>query len=371
MSNNKLNYSVKSALSIISFIFLSQPVQAETPQKFSIFTRFSSEIYSEPQPVKSFVNHFDAKLTNGDSAFTYNQFEIGVGFKNFTLGVQSRYDYSMEFAPDTAEYTYLDKNNLPFEQRNYRYYLRAKNITSNGVFVSYQFNLPEQKITITPKVAIFASTHYQDGLVDGDIFADQGQGALTVDYYYSNDLLFKSFNLDSNPSGLGVSLAIDSTWQVNEQLQLSFSIKDLYHSTTFKNSAFAKGTSTDKPFQQQTDGEINSSPTIALQTALNGNEKSHTLTLPSRLYASARYQITRQFAAQLSVKKYQQDLFTQLRGIWQFNDHFSTFAGYQTKSNSWLLGLSSRYFSLSLETDSTNIDNAYYANINAQLNYQF
>ena len=87
---------------------------ASANNQFQVFTHFDAEIYTEAQPVQAFVDDFDAPLTSGDSAFTYNIFEVGVGYGNFKVGLQSRFDYVLNFDPDTAKYTHIEKNNLAF-----------------------------------------------------------------------------------------------------------------------------------------------------------------------------------------------------------------------------------------------------------------
>ena len=90
---------------------------ASADNQFQIFTHFDAEIYTEAQPVQAFVDDFDAPLKSGDSAFTYNIFEVGVGYGNSKVGLQSRYDYVLNFDPDTALYTHTEKNDLAFEDR--------------------------------------------------------------------------------------------------------------------------------------------------------------------------------------------------------------------------------------------------------------
>ena len=193
---------------------------ASADNQFQIFTHFDAEIYTEAQPVQAFVDDFDAPLKSGDSAFTYNIFEVGVGYGNFKVGLQSRYDYVLNFDPDTAKYTHTEKNDLEFEDRFYTYYLDAKQATSNGVFVSYDFKfLDKNALTITPKLSVFASSHYQDAIVNGEIYSDEVEGAVTVDYNFSKDILFKKFSPSEKPEGLGYSLDIFADWQVNDELK--------------------------------------------------------------------------------------------------------------------------------------------------------
>ena len=350
---------------------LTSPIVLANNQ-FQIFTYFDAEIYTEAQPVQAFVDDFDAPLTSGDSAFTYNIFEVGVGYNNFKIGLQSRFDYVLNFDPDTAKYTHTEKNDLEFEDRFYTYALDGKQATSNGVFVSYDFKfLDKNSLTITPKLSVFASTHFQDANVDGQIYSDEVEGALTVDYNYSKDILFKKFTPSENPEGLGYSLDIFANWHVNDALKLGFSVKDLLYKTEYEDTGSVVGLSTEIPFSQNDEGDIITQPTVSLKTSAYGNTQSHDFDMKMRLQAFADYRINNRFSTQLTVKRYDRDTFSQLKGRVHFWDHWKVQAGYETKSEAFLVGIENEYFGLNLQTDSLDLDKAYYANVNWYMNIKF
>jgi hypothetical protein len=345
---------------------------ASANNQFQVFTHFDAEIYTEAQPVQAFVDDFDAPLTSGDSAFTYNIFEVGVGYGNFKVGLQSRFDYVLNFDPDTAKYTHIEKNDLAFEDRYYTYYLDAKQATSNGIFASYDFKfLDKNALTITPKLSIFASTHFQDGIVDGRIYSDEVEGDISVDYNYSKDILFKKFTPPENPEGLGYSLDIFANWQVNDELHVGFSVKDLLYKTDYEDSGYVNGQTTEIPFSQNDNGDIITQPTVSLKTSSFGNTQSHDFDMKMRMQAFADYRINDRFSTQLTLKRYDQDTFSQLKGRVHFWDHWKVQAGYETKSKAYLVGIESEYFGLNLQTDSLDLDKAYYANINWYMNIKF
>ncbi|MBQ4832518.1 hypothetical protein J8L70_04615 [Pseudoalteromonas sp. MMG010] len=340
--------------------------------QFEVFTNFDSEIYTEAQPIKAFIDDFDAPLTSGDSAFTYNLFEIGAGYGGFKIGLQSRFDYVLNFDPDTALYTHTEKNDLPFEERFYTYYLDAKQVTSNGVFVSYDFKLLEDNaLTITPKLSVFASTHYQDGTVDGHIYSDEVEGDIDVDYYFSKDILFKKYTPSNNPESIGYSFDIFANWQVNNDLQIGVSVKDLFYKAKYDNSGYVTGQAVEVPYGVNSDGNVISQPTVSLSTSDNNNTQSHDFEMKMRVQAFADYRINDWFSTALTVKQYDQDTFSQLKGRIHFWDHWKVQAGYESKSEAMLFGIENDYFGLNLQTDNFDLDKAYYANINWYINIKF
>jgi hypothetical protein len=359
---------IKHLFYICSFIHFNT---FASTSPFTLFSTLSSEVYAESQPIKSFIDNFDQPLTNGDSAFTYNQFEVGVSYSAFSFGLQSRYDYVMEFDPDTALYTHTEKNNLEFEERFYIYDLKAKNATSHGMFFSYKIDFESQKMTLTPKLSIFSSKHFQDGDINGEVFSDQPQGNFDIDYYFSKDRLFKSFSPQDKPKGLGVSLDIAFDWQISEQLKLGLTVKDLYYKASYSNAGYALGRIQDVPFQEDNTGNVFSEPAIILKTSGNGHTKDHTLTMPARYYAYLDYRISPLFSTELAFRTIKNDKFTSIIGRWHFTSNWAVTAGYEDKSEAWQIGIGSQSIGINFKTDSLDFDKAYYLNFNTYISISF
>jgi len=342
-----------------------------TTSPLTIFSSINSEVYAESQPIKSFIDKFDQPVTKGDSAFTYNQFELGVKYANFSFGLQSRYDYVMEFDPDTALYTYTEKNDLEFEDRYYTYKLKAKNATSHGMFFSYKMDFSDPKITLTPKISIFSSKHFQDGDIKGEVFADEPQGNFMIDYHFSKDRLFKSFSPQVRPKGVGVSLDLAVDWQVSKQLKLGLAVKDLYYKNKYSDVGYALGSIQDIPFQEDNEGNVYSEPAISLKTSGNNQTKDHTLTMPARYYGYADYQISPDFSAQLAFRSIKKDTFTSIVGRWHFANDWAVTTGYEDKSEAWKIGIGSQSIGINFQTDSLDFDQAYYLHFNIYLSISF
>ncbi len=361
---------MKIKLTLYTCLFIHFNTFATT-SPITIFTSLNSEVYAESQPIKSFIDKFDQPVTKGDSAFTYNQFEMGAKYANFSFGIQSRYDYVMEFDPDTALYTYTEKNDLEFENRYYTYKLNAKNATSHGMFFSYKMDFTDPKITLTPKISIFSSKHFQDGNINGEVFADEPQGNFMIDYYFSKDRLFKSFSPQVRPKGVGVSLDIALDWQVSKQLKLGLSVKDLYYRNKYSDVGYAVGSIQDIPFQEDNEGNVYSEPAISLKTSGNNHTKDHTLTMPARYYGYADYQISPDFSAQLSFRSINKDRFTSVLGRWHFAKNWAVKAGYEDKSEAWQIGIGSKSIGINFKTDSLDFDKAYYLHFNTYMSISF
>jgi len=360
---------IKKIPVVLPLLFATSAFAAKNP--ISIHHNFSSEIYTEAQPVKAFLDDFDKPLESGDSAFTYNTFEIGVKHMGVGVGVQSRFDYVLEFDPDTALYTHIEKNDLTFEDRNYRYYLRGKQSTSHGLYISYDLELLNKSIVIVPKMTFFQSAHFQDGVVDGTIYSGEVQGALKTDYYFSKDVLFKEFTPAEKPSGKGYSFDLGFAWQVNDNLRVSALVKDLIYEVEYEGSGFVKGFTTDIPFTENSDGTISTTPTVQLNTSAYGREITHTLEHDPRYYVNLHYQYSDKIGFELATRKFNKDTFNQLSVKYGFWDHWRVFVGAESHSKAVQLGIANKYFELAFKTDSFELDNANYANLSWVLRKDF
>ena len=361
--------NIKKIPIILVCLYATHTYAAKDP--ISVIHNFSSEIYTESQPVKAFLDDFDKPLESGDSAFTYNIFELGVKHMGVGVGVQSRFDYVLEFDPDTALYTHLEKNDLVFEDRNYRYYLKGKQSTSHGLYISYDIELLDKSIIVAPKVTFFQSAHFQDGVGDGTIYSDDVEGALQADYYFSKDVLFKEFTPSEKPSGQGYSFDLAFSWQVNDDFKVSALVKDLVYEAEYEGSGFVKGFTTDIPFTENSDGTISTTPTVQLSTSAYGREVTHVLEHDPRYYVNMNYQYSDRVGFELATRKFNKDTFHQLSVNYSFWDNWRTFVGYESHSQAYRIGISNKYFELAFKTDSFDLDNANYANLSWVLKKDF
>ncbi|WP_247687318.1 hypothetical protein [Pseudoalteromonas luteoviolacea] len=330
---------------------------------FEIINNFDSEIYTEAQPVKSFLDEFNKPLESGDSAFTFNVFELGVKYKGVSLGAQSRYNYALEFDPDTALFTYLEKNDLPFERRNYRYLLKGKQSTTHGVFLAYDVSLFDNSLTITPKITYYQSAHFQDASVDGTVFSDEIKGDLQTQYFFSKDILFKSFTPEQSPEGKGYSFDLSIDWQISDDLNVSLKALDLVNETKYEGVGYVNGVTTDVPFIEEGDSIV-TSPSIRLRTSAFNREVDYTFEHDARYYLDVSYRLNGRVSFDVFTRRFYKDTFVQGNVNYHFNDSWRVFSGYESNSKAVELGVANEYFGFSVKTDKLDLDDAHYANIN-------
>lgn len=360
---------VVAAMATSSLACLGFSTSALADNTNAIYIQLDAEIYTESQPVNAFVDDFDKPLTEGDSAFTFNRLRIGGQWQNWQVGVQTRYDWWMEFDPDTALYTHLDKTNQPFESRRYRYFLDAKHMISNGLFVGYQWQIDKQW-QLSATANLLTGAHFQDGTVDGYLNTSNDEAALAVDYYYSKDRLFKSFAVDERPTGWGASLDLLLRYQLDNNWSTEIALTDLAHFVKFTDSPYAVGVSREQPFAID-NGQISNQPRVEIQTHLGGPAVDHNLHLPVRARWSTTWRSDSWYGAALHVRRIAGDSFVQPQLLLQYSDDVQMQVGYQTHSKSWHLSTYLYGITLAWAGDASNLDDAHYMAFTVGYRYEF
>lgn len=274
------------SLSLLLALIASVPaVAAESSPNWRVYTKADMFAYSEPVSIENFAKKFHGPFYGGDTAFTDDRVEIGVGWRGWRVGLIQRFDYVTRFSPDTALVHYADQNHITLPQdREYSLMLNVEKIYAKGLTVGYTWHaLPNLSIDvdgayfnnisdlqsgtatavgdltpITPELISQAqavidslSSTNKDlsplyGLV-ANVNAD-----IAVSYAYDKPKLHEPeyhkpvivgppnppiSGVDfSKPSGKGYSFDFSIAWQVNQKLRLQFTALDFFNRFTWHNA---------------------------------------------------------------------------------------------------------------------------------------
>ncbi|MBL4827659.1 MAG: hypothetical protein JKY66_08105 [Spongiibacteraceae bacterium] len=153
---------------------------AQTEQ-WSVFLNSESYSYSEALSVDAMIHDMDDELHDGDVAFTHNKIEAGMRWGQWSVSYFYRYDYYLEFDPDTMDLVYRDKNHLAVETgKDYTIDLEANHIRAKGLTLAWQFQALD---TLTTKLAL--SYLQADKIIDGTL---QGNISTTTDNTFSGQV---------------------------------------------------------------------------------------------------------------------------------------------------------------------------------------
>jgi hypothetical protein len=278
---------------LIGIIWMAAPIRAAD---WSIYTKIDAFAYSEPVSIDAFTQDFDDTLTSGDDAFTHDQIEFGLKWRNWRLAAVTRFDYITEFTNDTALVHFWEKHDIPIdEERQYDLALRVDKVVADGFKLGYTHKFgnnvsidaafsyyPCPRDLLSGKVTGFGDPSVDQQtrdtaqtIIDSltirnpDLSPLYGVVAdivttVTVDYHYGEPEFgepeFRQPHIigDPNPTvsgvdfsepeGKGFSLDLALDWQVNEKLHLSLSVQDIYNEFQWDDAPFTVTTFVLNPF---------------------------------------------------------------------------------------------------------------------------
>lgn len=254
-------------------------------QPWKVYSSLDLFAYSEPVSIDQFATDFQDDLEDGETAFTHDQFELGVQWRGFRIGYVHRFDYVTEFTEDTAFYHHATKNNIAIPtDRNYNLLLDVERLEAKGFKVGYEWNFHEG-MTLDIAASYYTDlSQLQSGfagasgdlepiddaliaqaqtIIDGLSFTNRDlqplinlaqdiQARVAVDYAYDepkfDEPLYREPVLIGEPNppltgvdftepdGTGYSVDIGFNWQVNDRLNVNVELIDIANEFSWDNA---------------------------------------------------------------------------------------------------------------------------------------
>ena len=327
----------------VSLLLLSHSACAAD---WRVYSEIESITFSEPTAIKAIVDgDFDDRLDSGDNAFTHSRAELGVQRDQWHIGLISRYDYVTHFSQDAAELFFNDANDLSFEPgRELDVFLSANHILSYGIKLGYTF-APRPDLELTIATSLLKANTYVDGEIDlqgqvQDLSLFDSQLSGRVDYFYSSpqldeDEIFvgEDFTADN---GYGIAVDLAATWQATPDWQWQLQLEDIYNRFYYDSAS-----TTDLTIQQ------GRTPLVAGRL----NQRRQHQRLPWRATLQSRYQLQPWLGLEAEV------YYTKFQTLPRLSAHlYDTFGLlYDTQTQAWGLSLQHDAVSLTLLTDTTDL----------------
>lgn len=336
--------------------------------EYEPYTNIQSIFYSEPIAIQSILGTWAAPFKGGDKALTYNKAELGVRRGNWQFGFLERYDYQLEFSPETAELIYRIQNRLPLEVgREYELRIKAQHNYSRGLRLAYQ-----HKFSSRIRAGIAASYLQGKALTDGAL---QGSAQVTaqkdydfqfdVDYFYSRDVLFERDV--TSPSGEGYSLDFNIDWQASKRFTAQLSVVDLIGKMFWDNAPFTIATATSDTKTFDADGYVQYQPAIS---GIESN-KNFTQTLPRKIFIATQYQWSPNVGLLAELQDYKVARFVSAGTEWCYK-HNDCFQGlYNTTASALSLRYLGHGLRIELASDKLDLKQARYFVIQLSFNQFF
>jgi len=195
---------------------------------WGVFTDFDSLTYSENFTIFGLLDGIDDSIftPGGEASYTHNQWVVGVRKGPWELGLLTRYDYIAEYTADAALIAFANEAETEVPNGLYDINVRLNHSRSNGLRFGYTHSFSEE-LNVKLQISALAANEIIDGTLVGNIgFIDDevNEGALAVDYRFTDDLLF--LRAVDKPTGYGASLDLIVNWQATDELAFEFSAYD-------------------------------------------------------------------------------------------------------------------------------------------------
>ena len=324
--------------------------------------------YSEPVTIKGAYNNWSGPFRGGGTAFTHNRVETGVTYKTWSLGILKRYDYEMEFSPDTAEFAYRVENKQPLEVgRTYHLDLKARHSYSDGVRLSHQYQ-PTSNLQLMWGVSYLQGRTLTEGVLKGTVTA-LAEGdydfEFDVDYLYSEDVLFD--RAVQGPQGEGYSVDLNIDWQPLDDLTTSLTIKDLYGRIYWNNAPRTTATATSSVKEYDEQGFVVFKPAL---TGFETNE-NFTQTLPEKTTLLASYRLSQDVHLLARIYNAKAVTLNQLGVEYLLNEVGRLQFLYMLNTDALTLGYKNDYMNFAITSDSTKFSNAHVFGVRFSYLYVF
>ena len=295
--------AIKKVLKINTFLFeclfvflIGAPITGYTQSQpltspLKPFISFDTFLHSDSSSLDALDNHWqDAYTAGGKNQTASLWFEIGVKKNQWSFSSLYREERELEYHFDTADlYNGLENERTLDAGRRYQIDLTAKRFRAKGLRIAYQAQ-PFSTLQLTVGGSVFSSSKLLDGSLTGFATANSTNDYdynAEIDYHYDEDVLLDRSDT-SAPKGIGVAIDINAIWNINEQTQVSASIKDLAGVIRWKDVPFTQAQLTSDVKTVSSDGFIEVNPALS---GIEGTDKRFTQRLNAYGTLDLRYSL--------------------------------------------------------------------------------
>ncbi|WP_413700235.1 hypothetical protein ACLKMH_23860 [Psychromonas sp. KJ10-10] len=237
---------------------------------------------------------------SGERQWTANWLEAGVQYQHWAIGLLQRYDYSLKFDKQTAEFYWLvaNKKDLPVG-KEYLLDLQANAIHSTGLRISFADDL-SNSFSYRVGLSYLQANYMLEGHLKGDAtIVDQSDYdySATIDYAYTEDHLFD--RQVNTPKGHGFSLDFMFDYQLTADINWQLQVRDLFARLYWKNSPYTQGASSSDRKEYDENGYVSIDPIL---TGYEGTRGVYVQKLDPRWHSKVTYQVNELYDLQGQIR---------------------------------------------------------------------
>jgi len=256
--------------------------------QLSLFAQ--SDNYSNILSVKQLLNDKWQHKPNTSASNAFSQSEWGIKglWQQLTFSVSRRFDYFVQTNPATAASYFALKNNqalVPAQTNDIR--VKLLHQQSKGIRLGYlwQFSDFSTEINLGYWQVIENRNSEITGQLSFDDNGDVSSNALLTEFYSAQNFLKRQNNQQWNTQGQGITLNLNTHWQVTKTIGLFVEWQDIYSRFSIADNGYSEG-------EINTHGTfINSVGGVAYLPLYRGKEMSRNnrFSIPSKLNAELQY----------------------------------------------------------------------------------
>lgn len=335
-----------------------------------VFSKAETFSYSEASPVTAYIDFLVGPAPlSGDTAFSRNSIELGVGYKGLELSIVHRNDYNISFTPDAAQFAYRNKNRIPIPlNQEYDVDVWANQYQMSGAKVGYELPLATNFSLVMAYAHLYGTEavsgymgkgeNGEDGIikmVEKEILGETKKvidGTLHADYFYTDDPLFE--REVRAPVGHGYAVDLGFNWQVTENLVVEGMIQDIAGEMRWNNMPFTVARATSETIFEDEDGFLETDPSFKGQEGFGRFTQKFT----ERRLLSARYRLNRWMLG-YQYEGYDVADLNRLVAGYHWSDRWGIDVAGEVKTSAIELRLWTPAGALSFTTDNLDLDNAH------------
>jgi hypothetical protein len=233
--------------------------------EYNPYTKFEIFLDSDSVPIKSALNdwHGDKYTNNGTRQKVSLWMESGVNYSDWGISALYREDSNLKYNSDTADFFYGVQNDALDENRLYDINLEISRFRGQGVRLFHDFSNNDIKVRVG--TSILHASKILEAFLTGrasSVSAQNYDVDTFLDYLYYKDSVFERPNIDT-PSGVGVFVDLQVDWSVNNRLNISTKVKDLYSAISWDKVPYTQASIVSDNQSIDSDGHTSINPVMS------------------------------------------------------------------------------------------------------------
>ncbi|MCG8311957.1 MAG: hypothetical protein MI976_01970 [Pseudomonadales bacterium] len=256
------------------------------------YFQFDSFTHSDTVPIKSAIDDWKGdEFRRGQRQWSYNWLEVGVRYKQFSLGRIVRTDYDLRFSKDLSELYWRTSNKQDFTPNETQaIYLRVNSFKGRGA--RFAFRHYHEQFHYQIGASVFNAYEFYSGTITGTAQTTSEKDYdfdLTLDYHYTEDRLFD--RIVNEPDGRGYALDTSIAYRGKQHIA-SLTIQDIAARIKWTDAPYTTGVANSDRNTTDNDGFLVIRPTLS---GFEGISPSFQQKLKSRKHFSYEYQFLAQW----------------------------------------------------------------------------